>query len=257
MKHIVKYSGGVGSWAAAKRVAERYGTQDLVLLFADVKDEHPDLYRFLEEGAANIGVCVTYISDGRTPRQVMSDEKLIGNSLKDPCSKILKRELLDKWKRQHCDPNESCLYIGIDWTEEHRFHRFAERSKPFRAEAPLLWKPMLDKNQAMAWCTREGIELPLLYRQGFSHNNCGGACIKGGQAMWAKLLQFDPKRYLEWENWEQEMRAEVGDHSILRDRSKAAKASGSTVLTLRDFRARVQASGEYDQHEIGGCGCAI
>lgn len=32
MKHIVMYSGGVGSWAAAKRVAEKHGTENLILL---------------------------------------------------------------------------------------------------------------------------------------------------------------------------------------------------------------------------------
>jgi len=257
MKHVVQYSGGVGSWAAAKRVAERYGTADLILLFADVKDEHPDLYRFLDESAANIGVQVTRISEGRTPRQVMTDERLIGNSLRDPCSKILKRQLLDRWRKQNTEPSNTTIHIGIDWTEGHRFTEFSGRLAPAICDAPLMWEPMLDKNDCMAWCTREGIELPLLYRQGFSHNNCGGACIKGGQASWARLLQFDPARYLEWEQWEQEMRTTVGDHSILRDRSKAAQARGSSVLTLLDFRKRLQSSGEYDQHEIGGCGCAL
>ena len=33
---VVMFSGGIGSWAAAKRVAEAHGTDDLVLLFADV-----------------------------------------------------------------------------------------------------------------------------------------------------------------------------------------------------------------------------
>lgn len=256
MKHIVQYSGGVSSWAAAKRVAERYGTEDLVLLFADVLDEHPDLYRFLDEGAANIGVPVTRISEGRTPRQVMSDEALIGNSLRDPCSKILKRQLLGRWKKQNFSADECRLYIGIDWTESHRFENFSKRVAPYVADAPLMWAPMLDSNDTKAWCIREGIELPLLYRQGFSHNNCGGACVKGGQSSWARLLQFDPQRYLDWERWEQEMRTRVGDHSILRDRSKAAKARGSEVLTLHDFRKRVQV-GDYDTAEVGGCGCAL
>lgn len=31
-RHVVQYSGGIGSWAAAHRVARTYGTKDLVLL---------------------------------------------------------------------------------------------------------------------------------------------------------------------------------------------------------------------------------
>ncbi|MGF9711642.1 hypothetical protein [Paenibacillus naphthalenovorans] len=54
MKHIVMYSGGIGSWAAAKRVVAQYGTDDLVLLFTDTLVEDRDLYRFLIETAAEI-----------------------------------------------------------------------------------------------------------------------------------------------------------------------------------------------------------
>lgn len=38
-QHIVQYSGGIGSWAAAMRVAERHGVDDLVLLVADSRAE--------------------------------------------------------------------------------------------------------------------------------------------------------------------------------------------------------------------------
>lgn len=54
MKHVVMFSGGAGSWAAAKRVAERHGTADLTLLFTDTLMEDEDLYRFLHEAAAAV-----------------------------------------------------------------------------------------------------------------------------------------------------------------------------------------------------------
>ena len=43
IKHLVMFSGGVGSWAAAKRVVERHGTEGVVLLFADTLIEDEDL----------------------------------------------------------------------------------------------------------------------------------------------------------------------------------------------------------------------
>jgi hypothetical protein len=55
MKHVVMFSGGIGSWGAAKRVAASHGTECMTLLFADTKIEDPDLYRFLTDAAANIG----------------------------------------------------------------------------------------------------------------------------------------------------------------------------------------------------------
>ncbi|ADL47651.1 hypothetical protein Micau_4136 [Micromonospora aurantiaca ATCC 27029] len=33
--HVVQYSGGIGSWAAAQRVAAQHGTKRLVLLLWD------------------------------------------------------------------------------------------------------------------------------------------------------------------------------------------------------------------------------
>jgi 3'-phosphoadenosine 5'-phosphosulfate sulfotransferase (PAPS reductase)/FAD synthetase len=61
------FSGGVGSWAAARRVVEKHGTEDLVLLFADTLIEDEDTYRFLREAAANVGGQLVEIADGRTP----------------------------------------------------------------------------------------------------------------------------------------------------------------------------------------------
>jgi len=46
------------------------------------------------------------------------------------------------------------------------------------------------KDEMMAWLVREGIALPRLYGLGFSHNNCGGFCIKAGQANFKLLLEI-------------------------------------------------------------------
>lgn len=253
MKHVVQFSGGVGSWAAGKLVAQRYGTADMVLLFADVMNEDPDLYRFLEDASANIGAPLVRISDGRTPMQVMTDERLIGNSRRDPCSKILKRKLLDRWCKDNCDPADTIRYIGIDWTEVNRLTTFRARIAPWRVEGPLCEPPYMSKQDAFAWLDREGVKVPRLYELGFTHNNCGGACIKGGQGAWANVLLHFPERYAEWEQWEGEMRLKVGNHSILRDRTKKR----SIPLTLKDFRIRVEGHKPIDKTDQAGCGCAL
>lgn len=55
MKHVVQFSGGAGSWATAKRVAETYGTDDLILLCANTNSEAPDWLDFVKVSAANVG----------------------------------------------------------------------------------------------------------------------------------------------------------------------------------------------------------
>lgn len=256
MKHIVSFSGGIGSWAAAKRVAEKFGTKDLILLFADVKMEDEDLYRFVDEAAANVGGTFVRLTEGRDPWTVFFDERFLGNSRVDPCSKILKRGMLDKWRDANVDPAEDVCYIGIDWSEMHRLDRLRLRCAPYRYEAPMCEKPYLDKSQMLGLLKAEGIQPPRLYGLGFHHNNCGGFCVKAGQAQFALLLEKFPERYAYHETREQEIRAFLGKNvSILTDRRGNGKKK---PLTLKSFRERLERDkAALDVHEWGGCGCAL
>ena len=257
MKRVVHFSGGIGSWAAAKRVAAKHGTADLTLLFADVRMEDADLYRFIDEAAANVGGTLVRLTQGRDPWQVFFDERFLGNSRVDPCSKILKRGMLDKWIRENMKPDDSVHYLGIDWSEIHRAERFSKRCAPWKFEAPMCEKPYLDKGQMLDLLKAEGIKPPRLYEMGFPHNNCGGFCIKAGQAHFRLLLEKMPERYAYHERREQEIRAYLGKNvSILRDR-RGGNPKG-IPLTLKDFRERVQKDrNECDEFEWGGCGCAV
>ena len=255
MKHVIGFSGGVTSWMAAKRVAERHGTADMTLLFADTRMEDEDLYRFIVQAASNVGAPLVVLADGRTPWGVFNDERFLGNSRIDPCSKILKRKLLDKWRDANMNQLTDVNYVGLDWTELHRVERLLPRVVPWRYEAPLCEKPWIDKTEALAALEREGIKPPRLYGMGFPHNNCGGFCVKAGQAQFKLLLDKMPDRYRFHEEQEEALRARLGkDVSILRDR----RGGESKPLTLKDFRERVQADAkDHDELDFGGCGCAI
>lgn len=257
MRRVVMFSGGIGSWAAAKRVAEQYGTSDLTLLFTDTMMEDEDLYRFLDDAAARLGVPVTRIAEGRTPWQVFFDERFLGNSSFDPCSKILKRQTADRWFRDNCDPLDTRIYVGIDWSESHRFTSLRDRraGAGWTYEAPLCEPPLKMKLQMLDELRADGIRPPRLYAMGFAHNNCGGFCIKAGQGHFALLLQHMPERYRHHEQQEQAIRAYLDkDVSILTDRSGDGKKK---ALTLRRFRERVEAGFEFDKFDIGGCGCFV
>ena len=255
MKHVVHFSGGVGSWCAAMRVAATEGTSDMTLLFADTMMEDEDLYRFIDEGAEAVGVPITRIADGRTPWEVFFDVRYLGNTRADPCSRILKRELLDRWRNENCTPEDSIRYIGIDWSEQHRLRRLQDRCKPWRYEAPMCEKPYLTKQGMFTKLKRHGIKLPRLYEMGFPHNNCGGFCIKAGQGQFKLLLQEMPERYAFHESQEELIREKLGDVAILRDRTGGTTKS----LTLREFRRRIECDDtkQLDLFEWGGCGCAI
>lgn len=248
------FSGGVGSWAAAKRVAQRYGTQDLTLLFCDTRMEDEDLYRFLWQAARNVGAPLIRIAEGRDPWRVFHDERFLGNRRVDPCSRVLKRELGDRWLAANYDLTDTTVYVGIDWSEEHRFMRLAKRREPWHYEAPMCEAPYLTKPMMLDSLKAEGIQPPRLYGMGFAHNNCGGFCIKAGVGHFTRLYRQLPDRFAFHEAKEQEIRAYLGkDVSILRDRQNGEYHP----LTLRALRERLEQGYQPDMFDLGGCGCYV
>lgn len=251
--HVVMFSGGVGSWATGKLVAEEYGPENVLLLFADTKMEDEDTYRFLHEAAENIGSELKIIAEGRDPWEVFFDSRFLGNTRIDPCSRVLKREFIRKWLEDTYGSDECVVYLGIDWTEDHRFNRAKPYWEPYKIASPLIDK-LMGKDEVHDWADREGLKRQRLYEMGFPHANCGGFCIKAGQAHFANLLKQMPERYAYHEAKEQEIREFLDkDVSILRDR----RGGPVKPMTLKMFRERVQEEGlfGYDEHEWGGCGC--
>jgi hypothetical protein len=252
--HVVRMSGGLTSWGAARRVVDAHGTAGVVLLFADTRIEDEDLYRFLADCARDLGLPITRIADGRTPWEVFRDERYLGNTRADPCSKILKRELLDRWTAQNAPG--ATHYVGLDWTEQHRVDRFkaAMHAQGVAVAAPLCEPPYVTKSDLAAEVRRRGFEPPRLYALGFPHNNCGGFCVKAGQSQFRLLLKALPERYAHHEAQEEALRAHLGkDVAIMRDR----RGGKPLPLTMRAFRERVQQNESIDLFDWGGCGCAV
>jgi len=261
VKRIVMFSGGIGSWYAAKCVAHKYGTEDLYLVFSDVKGnstnphigEDEDTYRFIKEAADNVGGTLVYLNEGRDIWELFKEQNFLGNSRIANCSKYLKQKPARKWLKENCDPEDCVIYVGIDWTEMHRLPAIVKNYLPYKAEAPLTEPPYMDKDQMIEAARQEGLKTPRLYDLGFSHNNCGGGCVRAGQGQFKQLLQIMPERYEVWEKKEQELREHIGkDVSILTEMVKGVKKP----LTLTELRKRACDSPSLiDELDIGGCGC--
>lgn len=260
IKHVVTFSSGAGSWAAARAVADKQGTENLYLLFCDVKgdsqEEHAgedeDNYRFLEEAAADIGGQLIRVAEGRDVWQVFEDQHFIGNTRVSNCSRTLKQEVSRRWLDENCCPCHTVVYVGIDWSEIHRLPAIVKNHQPYQVEAPLCDPPYLTKDQVFSALAERGIKPPRLYGMGFSHSNCGGFCVRAGQGQFKRLLEVMPERYAYHEEKEEAFRQRFDkDVAILRDR----RGGDTKPLTLRNLRLRVQQGDEIDADDIGGCGC--
>lgn len=262
-KHVVMFSGGIGSWAAAKRVALEHGTDDLYLVFTDVKGnnpsdnvgEDPDTYRFIQDAVANIGGHYIYLNTGLDIWGVFAKERFLGNSRLAKCSHELKQKPARKWLNENCDPENTIVYVGIDWTETHRIPAIVRNYLPYKAEAPLTVEPYLSKQQMIDWATSEGLKTPRLYDLGFAHNNCGGGCVRAGQGQFKKLLLLMPERYAEWEKQEEKMRVLLDrDVSILRRTVNGVRET----VTLKTLREEITSEPSLvDDFDLGGCGCFV
>lgn len=271
MKAVVFFSGGIVSWAAAKRTVARYGADNTTLLFTDTLMEHPDLYRFLPEAAENVGAPLVWIRGNRNIWDVFDDEGMLGNSRIDPCSRVLKREAGEAWINQNCDPGYTALVFGIDWTETHRFDgdplpgqtrrrgvkpRYNALGWPY-VHAPMIDPPYMDRRDISAWLQTEGLVRSRSYDDGFVHDNCGGGCIKGGKGHFAHLYRVRPTVYAEWEAGEQrfnDKRPGKPFQTILRDE---VTGQPTKPLSLRQLRERIEGGGQIDMFDIGGCGCFV
>lgn len=261
--YVVMTSGGLGSWQAARRTRDRLTEADhMTLLFADVKGRHADephvgededTYRFLDDVARDLCHDLVTVADGRHIWEVFTDDRFLGNTRLANCSKFLKQRPCRAWLDEHADPADTVVVVGIDWSEEHRLPAIRDGWAPYPVWAPLTEAPFLDKAAMVALCEAAGIEVPRLYRAGFPHNNCGGFCVRAGQAQAELLLREHPARYAFHEGQEQRLREHLGkDVAILRDRTGGTLAP----LTLQTFRERIEGQPSmFDALDYGGCGC--
>lgn len=258
MKYIVSFSGGVGSAMSAELAIKEYGKQNVILLFADTLIEDETLYTFNEQVSAYLGLAITSISEGRTPWQVFEDEKFIGNSRIDPCSKILKRNLLKKWIQSKFKSTEVEVIMGIDCTEEHRLQRVVSANRPYLYRSMLIEQDIFVFPQTkLDWIKNRGLSLPRLYELGFAHDNCGGFCVKAGLGQFKLLFEKLPERYRYHEDKEQQA---INNNPNLRPFLKKMIKGKTIYLTMKEYRVQFLEKNkitEAEKLDFGGCGCAL
>lgn len=280
MKHIVSFSGGMGSFAEAKSCVDKYGKENVLLLFSDTLMEDEDLYRFLVETVAFLDCELVTLVQGKTPWGLFEEQRFVANSRMDICSRKLKREPLNKWIGDNygITVNEQIkrsdgtlcflsngkpllrpvrklnaeIHLGIDFSEHHRLTTVQEKMKPWVYRSTLVEEGRIVPKD---YSEQFGIRKPRLYSLGFGHNNCGGFCVKAGLGHFKTLFEVMPERYAEHEAKELELANKYKTLPFLK------KTINGKVhyLTMKDYRENYleQGKAEEDKFDIGGCACAL
>jgi hypothetical protein len=192
---VCHFSCGAASAVATKLAIADYGHERVVILNAFIVEEHPDNRRFALDCEKWFQHPVTVLRDqkyGASAREVWRRKGFIKNgAFGAACSGHLKREVIEA----------ACLdtdlhVLGFTVEEADRAARF----KPPAGIAPAHLFPLIDRNLSKPDCLaiieRAGIELPMLYRMGYSNANCIGCC-KGGRGYFNKIRRDFPEDFNE------------------------------------------------------------
>lgn len=255
-RFLVETAAGIAGVRATDLVEAARATPPLRggMAEADKEARRRYLRNLAAEAQARIPILV-WLADGRDVWQVFRDKRFIGNTMVDPCSRILKRELFRSWLESRFASDEVTVYLGMDWSEGDRFAQAQRYWAPYAADAPLYREPYLGQGDHLKALGALGIAAPRLYALGFGHNNCAGGCVKAGQAQWKLLLERLPEVFAYYEDEEEMTRRHIdADRSVLRVTEKGERRP----MTLREFRLRVGAGSlPVDPTDIGGCGCFV
>lgn len=187
---VCQFSCGAASAVATKLALAQAGGGEVVILNAYLKNEHTDNRRFLVDCERWFGREITVLRDqkyGADIIRVFRHRGYVKGLFGAPCSKTLKRDLLDTINL----PGDIIVF-GFTAEEEDRFHDWQERNPRMEARAPLV-EHGLGKEDCKAMVERAGIVLPISYLMGYDNANCIG-CVKGGEGYWRAIREDYPEQ---------------------------------------------------------------
>lgn len=209
-----------------------------------------------------------WIVEGRDPWEIYRDERFVGNSRRDPCSKVLKRRTFERWRKQNGNPETDVVIWGIG---EHEAHRY-DREETDKKTGLLVRKGIKPRMAAEGWqCAAPLIDYPAhpikdlrveiyglkgqrLYALGYEHGNCGGKCSKAGKRQWSHRYRVQPDRYRYDAMMERKCREHIGQGTFLTETVNKVKRP----LSLEDFAKQLDRSPGLEFSAApseGGCGC--
>ena len=231
-KIICWWSGGITSAVACKLTIEKYGVENCNVIFIDTYNEHEDTYRFMLDCQKWYGTLIGTISNDKYTciEDVWHDHLSLNVAHGAICSSELKRAVRVNFQKRN---KFSGQVFGFDTSEPKRARNI---KKNYPASLPIF--PLLENDLSKKDCIKivedAGIEIPEMYKLGFSNNNCFGktktsigGCVQGGIGYWQKIKREYPEKFKKMAQMEHDLTNLKGKPvTCLKDQSNSAKSSG-------------------------------
>jgi len=206
------FSCGAASAFATYLAASKYKNNFFEAVYCRVNEEHKDNLRFLNDFSSTFSIPVKIIGDTNhnfSIYKVFESRKFIKGPAGAPCTMILKKNVRKKYQR----PTDIQIF-GYTSEEENRANRFLDSNNEVNVDFILL-ENNYTKKDCLDFVKDMGIEIPAMYKLGYSNNNCVG-CVKGGMGYWNKIRVDFPEAFNKMALLERKLK-----HAINKDKNGA------------------------------------
>ena len=190
---IAWFSCGATSAVACKIALTMYA--DVRIVYIETGSGHPDNERFIQDCERWYGQRIERIRSDkyRDVDDVLIRKTYINGPHGAACTSLLKKEVRYKFEDEVKEWDGQVWGFDYCTREVNRAIRFRQQNPRTKPLFPLIER-MITKQDALGMLQRAGIEIPMMYRMGYSNNNCVG-CVKGGIGYWNKIRRDFPDRF--------------------------------------------------------------
>lgn len=206
MKIVSWYSAGITSTIATMYALQKYGTENVDIVFFETGSHHPDNERFMKDCEEKLFRKKIEIHQNPKYKDIYDVFKkgFINSPGGAFCTLELKKRMRQKLeKTRHWD--HQVFGFECEKKEINRAIRFTEQ---YPETNPIF--PLIDEKLTKVDCIRIlqnfGVELPTMYKLGYRNNNCIG-CVKGGMGYWNKVREDFPEIFKKMADMERQVGA--------------------------------------------------
>ena len=198
MRVVCWFSCGATSAVATKIALRKY--PDAIIAYCDTGSEHADNKRFIKDCEKWFDKGITILKSEKYSDiwDVFNKTKYLAGIKGARCTTELK-----KLVRRDFQELDDIQIFGFDSSESKRADKFKQHNPEVITYFPLL-EQNISKEECLNMLTKQGIELPVMYKMGYRNNNCIG-CVKGGAGYWNKIRKDFPEIFEKMAKKEREL----------------------------------------------------